>query len=88
MAKYEFIGGYPLWYPFNGLYAKPGEVHELTEAPDANWRPVDGATASATAVPVSDATSAPNESVSAAEALLEANPALAEKLVKEAAQNA
>lgn len=82
MASYVFTGGYPTYYPTTGLFAKPGETHELAAAPDGNWTL---ATASA---PVPAAPVTQPDSIEAAEALLEANPALAEQIVREAAKNA
>jgi hypothetical protein len=53
MPKYVFKGGYPVYYPNTGLFTKPGEVHELDAAPDANWSAVvdDARTAVAAVAP-------------------------------------
>jgi hypothetical protein len=88
VAKYEFTAGYARYYPQTGLYVNPGEVYDLPSAPDADWKAVDGSQTAATPAPAPESTDAPDESVKAAEALLEANPELAQKLVKEAADNA
>lgn len=114
MPKYEFKGGYPVYYPNTGLFAKPGEVHILDAAPDSNWteapdaevgktlRPVETAVSAAVApVAAAVAKDAPDvakaaeavepvaeDALHAAEALLEANPELAKRLVEEAAKNA
>lgn len=87
MAKYEFTGGYARYY-LSGLFAKPGEVHELPSAPDADWKPAEASLAPATPVPVPVATDDAQDAVRAVDALMAANPELAQKLVKEAAENA
>ena len=88
MAQFTFTYGYGRYYPNTGLYVSPGETRDFDVAPDADWKPVDGATPPIPPIPAPSAAPSPSEAVSAAEALLEANPALAEKLVKEAATNA
>lgn len=91
MPQYKFTGGYSAYYPDSGLFTKPGEVHTLDSAPDDRWAPVDGSVAPVAAPAVNDAP-APQEpqanAVAEAEALIEANPALAAKLVEEAKANA
>lgn len=96
MAKYVFNGAYPRYYPTIPLFAKGGEVHELVSAPDADWSAVDAVApavapvASPVTLTVPDAVPAPqtaapapDDTLAAAEALLEANPELARKLVEE-----
>lgn len=81
MAKFIFKGTAPSYYTESGVFAEPGKTYELPSAPDANWAPADETTSNPAPAPAADA-------VAAAEALLEANPALAEKIIGEAAQNA
>lgn len=87
MAKYKFIGAYPRYYPTIPLFAKNGEVHEIASAPDADWQAVEDAQAPAVAtvaVPVAQtAETTADETLKAAEALLEADPELARKLVED-----
>lgn len=100
MAKYVFRGGYPRYYPTVPLFAKPGEVHDLDAAPDAEWSLADPETApvapislNPTPVPqvvvvapqdaAPDVEAVADDALRAAEALLEANPELARKLVEE-----
>lgn len=85
MAKYTFVGAAPLYYINTGLWAHPGDVHELAVPPtDGNW-----VAGGASPVPIAAPEPAPapspaEDAVHAAEALLEANPELAAKIVKEA----
>jgi hypothetical protein len=99
--KLKYNGGYSRYYPVTGLFVKPGEVHDLDSAPDADWSAVEAdAKAVAEAVapvvaPVAEAVAkdAPDVANAAetaaedvlhkAEALLEANPELAAKLVED-----
>jgi hypothetical protein len=89
MAKFTYQGAYPRYYPTLSLFTKPGETHELDSAPDYQWV-TDGATVSReTTKPAVTTPAEPvADELSAAEALLAANPALAHKLIEEAAQNA
>lgn len=93
MAKFVFTAAYPQYYPNTGLFAEPRKTYELDAAPDGNWRPADEtATAPVETAPApvaSEPTATPVvDDVEAAEALIEANPELAAKIVKEAAKNA
>jgi hypothetical protein len=97
--KFQFTGGYGRYYPLTGLWANPGDVQDLAEAPDSDWKPL-GAAVSApvapVAVPVAPSVTEPEiapqapapavseaDTLQAAEALLEANPELARKLVED-----
>lgn len=93
MAKFIFTAAYPQYYPTTGLFAEPRKTYELDAAPDDNWCPADEtATAPVETTPAPVATPTPTEPaadpVAAAEALLEANPALAAEIVEKAAKNA
>jgi hypothetical protein len=100
MAQFTYQGAYPRYYPTLSLFTKPGETHELDSAPDAQWAAVhsrEGTESTPVAVPaISNVAQAniipqaesPADELTAAEALLAANPALAHKLIEEAAQNA
>lgn len=92
MAKYTFTGGYSRYYPLSGLFVKPGEVYEFDTAPDADWAtdeaPVAAVSAPVVAPPVSEPVPALPDPVATAEALLEANPALAQELIDKVAKNA
>lgn len=81
MPQFKYTGGYAAYYPDSGLFTKPGEVHTLDSAPDDRWQLADGSQSAPEAAPQTDA-------VAEAEALLEANPELAAKLVEEAKANA
>jgi hypothetical protein len=72
MPKFVFNGGYPRYYPTIPVFAKHGEVHELAEAPDADWSlagPEMTAAAPVAAVPDTDTKTAENIAQKAAPAL-------------------
>jgi hypothetical protein len=85
VAKYTFTGAAPLYYTASGLWAEPGKAYELADVPtDGNWV-AEGASPVPVAAPEPVPAPSPAEdAVHAAEALLEANPDLAAKIVKEA----
>jgi hypothetical protein len=39
MTNLKFVGPIELYYSTLGVTAKPGDVVDLDEAPDANWEP-------------------------------------------------
>lgn len=92
MAQFVFKGGYPRYYPTLALFTKPGEVHPLDSAPDADWAEVTDTAATAVAPAVTPVAPTPaptpaevaDDALKAAEALLEANPELAAKIVEDA----
>jgi hypothetical protein len=81
VAQYIFTGAYSAYYPLTGLTAEPGQTYELDAAPDGHWKPA--GEPSQTPAP-----KAPADAVEAAEALLEANPALAQEVLDKVAKNA
>jgi hypothetical protein len=98
MAKYAFTGDCAEYFPTKGIFAHRGDVYEWGEdTPPANkWAPADGsvtrvtnpAEAPVTAPEPAPAAEATDSDLKAAEAFLEANPALASKVLKEMTQNA
>jgi hypothetical protein len=88
VAKFTFVGAAPLYYTGSGLWAEPGKAYDLDTPPtDGNWvaegaSPVASQVAKADLIPA--APSPAEDAMHAAEALLEANPDLAAKIVKEA----
>jgi len=85
VAQYIFTGAYSAYYPLTGLTVEPGQTYELDAAPDGHWKPA--GEPSQTPAPIA-AHEAPADAVAAAEALLEANPALAQEVIDKAAKNA
>jgi hypothetical protein len=90
VAKFTFTGASPLYYIGSGLWAEPGKSYELESAPDRLWTaegaaPATGPVSAPEPAPVAVAQA---DIIHAAEAALEANPALAAQIVKEASKNA
>lgn len=88
MAKFTFTGAAPLYYTGSGLWAEPGKSYELEKAPDRLWTAEGVPAPVEIPAPVPVPAVAVPDAIHAAEALLEANPALAAKIVKEASENA
>jgi hypothetical protein len=85
VAKYSFVGAAPLYYTASGLWAEPGKAYALEAPPaDGNWVPEGASPVPVAASEPVPAPSPAEDAVHAAEALLEANPELAAKIVKEA----
>lgn len=88
MPQYVFNGGYPRYYPSVGLQANQGDVKDLDEAPDSDWTLADGSVKPAeAAIPIAvtnDPVKPSEDALEVAEALLEASPELAQRLVDEA----